>query len=86
MLFAIQSGKNHNFFRENCVKKNVSFEDFKACVRKNRIKTPLIKTVGIKSFEKQSYLNSYTMLDILFLFYFIICIINKKYNEYIAPH
>ena len=65
ILFTILSGDNQNFFRENCVLKNISFEDFKACVRKSRIKTPLIKSVGIESFEEQLHLNQYAVSEMI---------------------
>ena len=50
---------------DNCVLKNISFEDFKACVRKSRIKTPLIKRVGIKSYKEQLHLNRYSVYDMI---------------------
>ena len=65
MLFFIESGKNQHFFWENCVKKNISFEVFEACVGESIIKSPLIKSVGIQSFEKQLYLNSYKASEII---------------------
>jgi len=67
-MFSTLSGENHNFYRENCIFKNISFEDFKVCVRKSIIKTPLIKSVGIKSFKKQLHLNHYAVSDMILPF------------------
>ena len=66
MMFTITSGKNKYFFRENCVEKNISYKDFEECIRESKIKTPLIKSFGIKSFRKQLYLNSYHVSDMIF--------------------
>ena len=65
ILFVKLSGENNHFFKENCVEKNISYEDFETCVTQNKMKTPLIKSVGIKSFKKHLYLNSMTVLDMI---------------------
>ena len=65
IMLSILSGDNHNFFRENCILKKISFEEFEACVNKSRIKTPLIKSVGIKSFKKYLHLNHYSVSDMI---------------------
>ena len=65
MLFVKSSGENNHFFKENCVEKNISYEDFETCVTENKIKTPLLKSVGIRSFKKHLYLNSLTVLDMI---------------------
>ena len=67
-MFSTLSGDNHNFYRENCILKNISLEEFKACVRKSRIKTPLIKSVGIKYFKQQLHLNNYKVSDMILPF------------------
>ena len=66
ILFVKLSGENNHFFKENCVEKNISYEDFETCVTQNKMKTPLIKSVGIKSFKKQLYLTSYGVSDMIF--------------------
>ena len=65
ILFTTLYGDNHSFFRDNCIVKNISFEDFKACVKMSRFKTPLIESVGIKSFEKQLQMNEYSISDMI---------------------
>ena len=64
ILFKTLYGDNHSFFRDNCIVKN-SFEDFKKCVKKSRIKTPLIENVGIKTFKKQLQMNRYSISDMI---------------------
>ena len=64
MLFTILSGENQHFFMENC-HGNISYEDFEACVRDSRIKTPLIESVGITSFKKQLHMNSFSLFDMI---------------------
>ena len=64
MLFTILSGENQHFFMENC-HGNISYEDFEACVRESRIKTPLIESVGITSFKKRLHLNGFSVSDMI---------------------
>ena len=66
MCFVITSGSNHLFYRENCVAKNMSHDDFKQCVNQSTTKTSLMKYNGLESFHNQVYLNSYYHIDMLF--------------------
>ncbi len=63
--FAIMSGPNHLFYKENCVAQNKSIEDFHGCVKQSMTKTPLIQKFGIESFEKQVFMTSLLHIDMI---------------------
>ena len=65
IAFAIMSGPNHLFYKENCVEQNKSVEDFHTCVKQSITKTPLIKNFGIESFEKQMFMTSRLHIDMI---------------------
>ena len=65
MLFAVLSGANHLYFKENCVEKFKSVEEFQECIKKSREKIPFIKNVGLKSFNEQILLNTYNSMDMI---------------------
>ena len=42
-----------------------SVEQFQECLEQSKIKTPLIKSIGIESFNKQMHLNSFVTMDMI---------------------
>ena len=66
ITFAITSGHNHLFYKENCVAKNKTVDDFKVCVDQSTTEVPFMKDVGIESFDKQVNLNSHYLYDMIF--------------------
>ena len=65
ILFGILSGANHFYFKENCVEKIKSVEEFQECIKKSRKKIPFIKNVGLKSFNEHILLNTFNSMDMI---------------------
>ena len=63
------SGPDQLYYKDNCVGVGVdkikSVEEFQACLEQSKIKTPLIKYIGIESFNKQLHLNSFATMDMI---------------------
>ena len=65
ILFAVLSGANHFYFKENCVEKIKSVEEFQECLKKSRKKIPFIKNVGLESFNEHILLNPFNSMDMI---------------------
>ena len=59
----ILSGDNNLLFRDNCVGKNKSLEDFQECLRKSKV--PLIQNVRMNSYKQYLSLNEYSATDMI---------------------
>ena len=59
----ILSGDNNLHYKDNCVGKNKSLEDFQECLRKSKI--PLIQNVRMNSYKQYLSLNAYSVTDMI---------------------
>ena len=59
----ILSGDNYTLYRDYCVGKNRSLEDFQECLWKSKI--PLIQNVRMNSYKQYLSLNSYSANDMI---------------------